>query len=507
MTDARFNVRNYIAPGPVSAAFIADDVHTVCAIMGPQGSGKTNACIAKAMRHLNLMPPCTDGVVRWKGAVVRDTYQQLYDTMVDSWWQWFPQEVGEWTGSPGRPASHRLSFTDVASGQRYEAEMEFKALQDNRIENIFKGWEGSFFHINEADTLSREALTFMYGRVIQARYPRPEIMTRSFRPAGILDFNPPDPENWLHELFEGPDTPPDFKLYKQPGGLDPAAENLTRRLPDGRLIRAMERSAYEVMVRNNPAWWSRRFVHGKYGFSRDGMPVYEHEFDDDLHCGGRLLPVLDTGVRLGFDAALHPACTFSQINPLTGQFQVIDELVPGWTGASEFGELVAAKLKGQFRGLPVERATCDPAAFGNDISTRTFVDTVGPLIGRPLRPAPSNTLDYRLGAVRKMLGMKGPKEPRLVISSACVNLRKGFNSMYRLAKIKVHGREMYDDKPAKSRPYSDVHDALQYDLLDFLGLAGVNRPAEGAITAAEAARRRRHQVTKPGDFDVHRLFR
>ncbi len=501
-----FDVRNYIAPGPVANAFIEDYEHSVKGIMGPQGSGKTNACIAAAQKHMFRMPPCHDGVTRWKGAVVRDTYQQLYSTTIKSWWEWFPQDIGKWVGSDGRPATHTVPFKDITTGRKYEMIMEFKALQDHLIENVFKGWEGSWFWINEADLLPEAALTFMYGRIVQARYPAPQDVDGSWDPQGVLDYNAPDPENYLYRLREE-ECPPDWKFYKQPGGLEPDAENLTRRLPSGRIIKAMERSAYEKLKRNSPKWWTIRFVDGKYGYSREGKPVFEDEYDDDVHCANGELEIIDAPIRLGFDAALHPAVTFSQIDPLTGQYRVVEEFVPGWMGAAAFGEHVAERLLADYKSLPIVSARCDPSAFGEDASTRVFPETVSKLIGVRLQPAPSNGLDYRLAAIRKMLGMRSARQPRMIISTKCKSLRKGFMSHYRLRKITINGKETYDDKPDKNKPYSDIMDALEYDTLSFFGLNGVSIDKEKTHRPGNARHRRQGPPKPPGSFNVHKLFR
>ena len=122
-----FNIASYVPPGPIAAQYIRDDDATVCAIMGPVGSGKTHATIFKALRFTAMMPPCRDGVIRAKGAVVRDSYRTLYATTLASWFHWFPKDFpgSKFTGGDDRPATHEIEFT-TQRGRRIHLIVEFR---------------------------------------------------------------------------------------------------------------------------------------------------------------------------------------------------------------------------------------------------------------------------------------------------------------------------------------------------------------------------------------------
>jgi hypothetical protein len=139
-----FSISNYTPPGPIAAAFIRSE-KAAPFIMGPVGSGKTMATIFKALRYTALMPPCKDGVIRAKGAVVRADYRTLYKTTLSSWHRWFPKDYpgSHYTGGADRPATHEVKFL-TPRGKKIHMIVEFQALGENRIEDVMRGWEGSW---------------------------------------------------------------------------------------------------------------------------------------------------------------------------------------------------------------------------------------------------------------------------------------------------------------------------------------------------------------------------
>ena len=167
-----FTPRTYQPPGPVAEAFLRARL-PVRWIMGPIGSGKTNACLFDALTVASRMPKCIDGVRRFKGFVFRDTYTKLWDTLIPSWWSWFPESLGRWSGARGRQATHHLRF-DQPDGSILDFQMDFRALDEHAdIEDALKGLEGSWAYLNEGDTLNEAVLTNILGRVMQRRYPPP----------------------------------------------------------------------------------------------------------------------------------------------------------------------------------------------------------------------------------------------------------------------------------------------------------------------------------------------
>jgi hypothetical protein len=461
-----FNISSYTPPGPVAAAFIRDDAATVAALMGPVGSGKTHATIFKALRFTAMMPACRDGVIRAKGAVVRDSYRTLYATTLASWFMWFPKDYpgSRFTGGDDRPATHELTFT-TERGRKIELIVEFKALGLHRIEEIMRGWEGSWAWPNEMDLLDRSAIRFLVQRT--GRYPRRADMAHNVSPPSQVfgDMNPPEVDTWVEEDFATAAIP-GYVLHRQPGGRSPDAENV-KNLPDG---------YYDKMAEGQPHWYVRRFVDAQFGYSRDGLPVYL-DFDTRRHIAPHVLrPVPGLGIVLGLDSGLHPAAVISQPMP-DGQWRVLEELYFGRMGPGRFAELVRLALEARYGECPIQLAAHDPSAlYGADKASGdlSWVDIVASALGLHLRPAPSNEPDIRTEAVRSLLTYSvAPEVPGLWVSPVCKMLIKGFVSHYRI-KVGADGRALGGElaRPEKNE-YSNLHDALQYGVLTARGRAGV----------------------------------
>lgn len=458
----------WMPPGPVATAFYNDfegDFQNL-GIMGPVGGGKTGTVVAKAIRATILQQPSLrDGVRRIKVCVVRDTYRRLWKTTLPSVWEWLPKNMAgtTFTGSEDSPAVQIVRWqvanpADVEKPFRYELQFDFVAIGDNAIEDVMRGYQPTFFWLNEADRLSPDVLTYLRGRA--GRFPRMD--DGGPTNAGVwMDYNAPDTENYLYKLFEEK-KPRNHRLYRQPSGLSPHAENLKN-------LRA---GYYEDQMDGAEDWYIRRMVRNEYGYSRDGEPVYGEKpaYQDQVHCAGHPLePVRGLPLLIGVDAGRTPAAVFGQ-RLAGGEWQILRELALKGMGAKLFGKEVARDLAKHFKGWSTDliEGWGDPAAdHAGDQDERTWLQIVSEHSGIRFRaaPVPDNDLTVRLEAVRNTLGELGDKQPGFLISPECKVLRKGFNSGYRYKRIRTVGAEhRYDDKPEKNE-YSHVHDALQYLLV------------------------------------------
>lgn len=477
-----FNVTTYRPPGPVAEAFLRDR-NMVRSIMGPIGSGKTNLCLFDGITVATQMPVCIDGIRRWKGFVFRDTYTKLWDTVIPSWWQWFPETVGNWSGAKGRMASHKLRF-DQPDGAILELQMDFRALDEHAdVEDALKGLEGSWGYLNEMDTLNEAVLTNILGRVLQKRYPPQRLLPpEAFRVndngarepsyfAGVIgDMNPPDVDNYCYNLFEEL-KPPGHRIFKQPSGRSPLGENRAGVSLQSYLDLAAANSHRPDYV--------RRMIDGQYGYSRDGMPVYS-EFDDSRHVAETdLKPVPHVDLRLGFDQGVTgPAMVVAQYD-YRGQLRVLDELVPARRiGPTAFGQQCRGFLRERYPGFPIISATCDLAGWqGGDKEEgdHAWAETVEEALDMPLTPAPTNELEARHDVIRQLLTyFIDGREPALLLSPRCRYLRKGFNSHYKYELIGT-GRNAVPAPKPKKNAWSNPHDALQYLALDIFGIVGLAR--------------------------------
>lgn len=475
----KLDPRTYRPPGPVCAAFIQDRVHVCKMLMGPFGSGKTHGLLFDGLTSALHMPTCDFGPFKghrvFRDCIIRDTYANLWDSTIPSWFQWFDENVGDWSGSRGRQAVHRLIF-DHLDGSKVFYELHFRAIQDRRIANVVKGTEYTRYGMEEADQFPPDVAPYLVTRAMQERFPPKSWFREGARYHGHVagTFNPPDPENYLYDLFEvkKEELEGQYKLFKQPSGRSANGEN----------HKIVPRAQYEAQAAANvhQPWFVKRNIDGEWGYSRDGKPVYVDEYDDAVNCAGEQLEVIPgVGLLLAFDQGVRgPAMIVAQ-RMNTGQLRVIAEVVPmKRMGPTRFAGLCRILLQSPgFRDCPIADAVCDPAGWqgsdseGGDLG---WAETVAKQLGIPLRPCSTSELNVRLDAVGQLL-LSRPVAgvPGLLISTACPVLRKGFMSHYRY-KLDSAGRIVGASriKPEKNE-YSDPHDALQFLAIELDGLEAV----------------------------------
>jgi len=453
----------YVPPGPVAKNFIlSDDLSPF--IMGPVGGGKTTACIYKRIRAATQMPACRDGVIRCRWVVVRSTFRDAEKTVLASWLASFPKTYpgSSWSGGNDRPAVHTLRFR-LANGPIVEATTEFIGLNGQRIEDRLRGFEISGGWVNEADTVDEAGLRYLEQRT--GRYPKKEWLPSGVDPYRqvIGDFNAPDIDNWTYATFVEKKTGNEDEksqnrvLFVQPSGLSPEAENINN-LPKG---------YYEQMAADNPDWFVQRMVHNRFGYSRDGKPVYD-TFNPAVHVASKRL-IYDPQLPLligadGGAGTLKPAAVFAQIHA-GWQLRILKEVVPGHGyGPTRFSEMVVAAIEQGFPRIQELMAWGDPST-GRGADTeggeQTWGEIFGKALGIPLRIPfnGSNEIALRTDAVRAELMTDGTTPNMIIDPYSCPVLIRGFASTYRFKK-RTDGS--YEPTPDKTSVADDVHNALQY---------------------------------------------
>lgn len=457
---------DWLPGGAVMREFIMAPEPVTC-IMGPYGSGKTTGAFVKGLLCSCVVPKSPiDGVRYARGLVIRDTYRNLEMNTIPSWHERFPTTLGSWRGgSGGEPAKAVIDF-ELSPGEILHMEVIFAAIGDHNVKTFCDGFQATWCFANAVDALPREFLSFMRPRL--GRWPPPQ-----HRPADwqkyvrywrklFGDMNAPDLDNWTYGDAENKKpgfvehVPPGWRLFTQPGGTEPAAEN-RENLPT---------DYYETLLAENETWWVNRFVHNKFGYSRSGQPVYP-EWNDRLHVAPRPIPFnKNYRLYLGLDAGRDPRAIAVQKTPM-GRRNILRELIPeSRMGAKRFGQLLSEWLADNFPDADVH-AFADPAAFyptQDSDEDSVWVDTVAEVAEIKIKPAASNSLGPRLEAVRQPLSEMIESEPAVQLDPSCRVLRRGFNSGYRFAKVKVHGDEHTGSDPVKNL-YSHPHDALQYVML------------------------------------------
>lgn len=476
---------NYFPPGPVGAAFLADDAF-VCGIKGPIGSGKSVTCVMKLLRVAMAQPRSpVDGKRYSRVAIIRNTYPELKTTTIKTWHAWVPADIGRWRDEG--PPTHHIQTDEL------DMEVLFVALDRPQDVRKLLSLELTAAWINEAREVPKAILDGLTGRV--GRYPN---ATHGGCPAPqvLMDTNPPDTDHWWYTLAEGDDSTPDraellqsikdaeaqllaagilqpgqrlFSFHNQPGGLEPNAEN-----DDGLASQAGGRAGYYTRASaGKKRDWVQVYVHGNYGYVQDGKPVYP-EFNDQLHVQpvayNPRLPTL-----IGVDFGLTPAATLMQRDML-GRLGVFDELATGDMGAVRFAKLLKAKLAewGVAEVLPWGDPAGDTRSQTNDEETPFLILQAA---GIPIRPANTNDFTIRREAVVEPLSRIIDGRPGLVIDPRCKVLRKGMAGAYCYRRVAMPGGDRYQDKPDKGI-YSHVCEALQYGMLGAgEGKALLQRPA------------------------------
>jgi hypothetical protein len=343
---------------------------------------------------------------------------------------------------------HMISTSD------FEATFMFRAL--DRPDDIKKllSLELTGAWINEAREIPKAVLDMLQGRV--GRFP-------SKRDGGptwsgiIMDTNPPDSDHWWYRLFEE-ERPDNWQIFHQPSGMSDEAENIENLPPD----------YYTRLRGGHDQAWIDVYVHGQYGYVKDGKPVYP-EFADAVHVLEeppiKQLPKHGKSATIygGVDFGLTPAACFAQKAP-NGQWQFLSEIVTEDMGAVRFADLMLQHMQEHYPYAKF-RIWGDPA--GDD---RAQTDEKTPMMilrakGIPINPAPSNDPVIRREAVATgmtTLTMSGT--PRVVLSPECTQLRKALAGGYKYRRLQVTGDEKYMDKPDKNI-YSHVAEAQQYLLV------------------------------------------
>lgn len=261
----------YDAP-PTVSEFMDSDAF-VRIVSGPIGSGKSSGCIMEILRRAVEQTPGPDGKRCTRFAIVRNTYRELEDTTRRTFEQWIKPEF-----NLGK--MHENDFTYSIRFQDVECDILFRAL--DRPEDVKKllSLELTGCYFNELRQIAKPVFDGMQGRV--GRFPAKKDGGPTW--FGVwADTNPWHTGHWLHKLRKS--KPKGFEFFRQPGGLDPNAENVEN-LPDG---------YYERLCEGKDSEWIRVYVKGEEATSdvgsifgswldkldaRGGICAFEHPNDD-----------------------------------------------------------------------------------------------------------------------------------------------------------------------------------------------------------------------------------
>lgn len=405
-------------------------------------SGKTSGCITEIIHRANQQPPSSDGIRRSRWAVIRNTYNQLKDTTIRTFHEWYPPTIfGEY-----HVTDHNFFITKFPG---VHLEICFRALdREDQVSNLLS-FEFTSAYFNEVREIPWSIIDAMDGRI--GRYPKKDTVGE-FWHGIIMDTNPPDEDSTLYKIAEKI-RPDNFKMFKQPSGLSIYAEN----------TKHLAKNYYKNLAKGKDEMFTRVYIHGQYGYLVSGKPVFQ-SFRDNIHVAPRPLePMKGLDVLIGLDFGLQPACTIGQITPL-GQLRILDELVSDGMGIRQFSlNQLLPLLRQKYFGMNVmgygdmhgstraqsDESTCFDILHSSEIGLSNII------------PAPTNALVPRIGAVESFLNKMNMGEPGFVLSPNCHFLRKAMNGAYHYDKDPKGSGEEYKPVPVKNFA-SHISDSLEY---------------------------------------------
>lgn len=300
------------SPNPTQRSFITSRAQAdffSCRV----GEGKSTALNWGALYHARHNP----GV---RGAMIRDTWENLRRTTLASFFERFPPGVfGTWheTNKEWRWASGIADGTILWLG-----------MDDPKDAAKLQSLELGFLGMDELAPAEGSGgipeLVFDLG------------MTR-LRQSGMnwyaakLASNNCDDTHWAYRKFVDPGTE-GYRLWQ------PAFAENEKNLPAGYYQKIRKAMAHRPDLIS-------RFVEGQFGFQQIGSAVTP-QFNEKLHLSNGLSPVRGQELVLCWDFGLNPTCIITQPTPL-GHWLILQSMVGEGIGAQELIEEVVKPVLAQ----------------------------------------------------------------------------------------------------------------------------------------------------------------
>lgn len=409
-------------------------------IVGPVGSGKTTGIFFKLIHMAKLQAPHKDGIRRTRAVIVRNTFPQLRDTTIKSWFEWFKDgPSGKWRATD---KDFLLRYNDV------ECEVMFRALDTpDDIERVLS-LQVTFVLIDEFVHIPLDIMNALSSRC--GRYPPP-------KDGGATNWgiwgssNPATEDNaWYDYLFTN--LPTNARYFKQPSGLSPEAENLDN-LPGGR-------EYYTNQSKGKSEGWIKQFIEAEWGFSAAGKPVIG-TFKPDMHLSkGPLQYDKTVPLVVGFDPGLAGSAFIFGQEDLHGRLKVYGELVQEGYGAKRLiEERLRPYLRRRFPDAKIIIAP-DPASSNRgQRDERTIVDELRRHY--QVKVETNNRLSQRLTSIEHYTARLTDMGPAFLVDAAeCPVLVRALKGGWRF-KLNAKTGAMDSPEPEKNA-YSHPGDALGY---------------------------------------------
>jgi hypothetical protein len=455
-------------------------------IAGPVGSGKTTGCLFELLRRSCEQEPAPDGLRYTRWAIVRQTLKQLKDTVLKDITSWLD-------GIAHYKVSDSTIYIEVGD---VRSEWIMIPLDNPEDQRRLLSMQLTGAWMSEAIEMDCDLVAALAGRC--GRYP-------AFNQGGatwfgmIADTNMPSEGSEWHK-FMATDTPPDWQIFIQPGGLTDEAENLewllqtpeTRKLSgdDPRRL-AQGRTYYERLARSYGEDWVNRYVNAQYGDDPSGSAVFRDSFKMAFHVQDAIEPVAGHTLIIGQDFGRDPCSVITQLDH-KGRLLVLGEANACDTGLEAHIQSSLRPMLADKRFLAKAVAMIgDPSGVSkSSIYEETTFDVLKRL-GFAAFPAPTNDIDPRLRAVEAFLLAQRDGGPAIIFDRRyCPTLIRAMSGGYRYANTRDGKRKPKPDK----NEFSHIADALQYACLaahggmgEMVGRHMARRPRTERVRISSAA--------------------
>jgi hypothetical protein len=411
-------------------------------LCGPIGSGKSMGCIMELVRRGRQQEPDHDGVRNTRFVVVRNTMQQLRSTVLPDIQQYLRGMVRYYT------TDHTIQIrADLDDGSRIVSDLILVPPDTKEDQRRLLSLQLTGAWINELREVPIEIVQALMGRL--GRFPSKLAGGPTWH--GLLgDTNPWDVDSPYHDKFVL-DPPKGWKLFHQPSGVGPRAEN-RENLPDG---------YYENLASDRDDGWTAVHIYSEWGSSNAGQAVFRKSFRAETH----VVDMVDVvnpfrPLIVAQDFGRTPTALIGQVDTY-GRILVFKEITTEGMGLIQFVEehLIPTLNAEPFANKKIV-IVADPAGREKSQLTEDSAFDTLRTMGFLVYPATTNDLEPRLRSVERACRVHVMGEPGLQISrSGCPSLIRALSTYYRY-KRKRDG--VLDDRPEKNHPWSDLADCLQY---------------------------------------------
>jgi hypothetical protein len=381
-----------------------------------------------------------DGKRRSRWAVIRNTAQQLKDTTIKTFFDWVPPgQAGKWSVTD---KTFYLKFGDV------EAEILFRPLDTPEDVHRVLSLELTGAWINECREIPEELVNALQGRL--RRYPSQD--NGGFSWSGLIaDTNPPDEDSWWCDRMTE-NKPENWGVFFQPSGVSPEAEN----------IEHLAENYYEDLMIGKSEDWINVYIHGRFGRSVAGKPVYLKTFNESIHVAKQYLKAIpEELVFIGMDFGLTPAAAICQFDGM-GRLCILEEVPRFDMGLERFMDHhLLPILRRKYSKCPIKIIGDPSGGNRNQVNEANCIRTLKRKYRMDAEPASVNLLEPRISAVEHFLMRLIDGVGGLLIDPRCKMIIQGFRSRYKYRKLRDGTVSVEPEK----NDWSHIHDAIQYACL------------------------------------------